>query len=270
MDCTPVRWRNIANGAENVRRQRTNQSVAPLRNVAAVVALVDRLHNRSPNLPGIGVFYGPSGFGKTTAGIFATNKFNAVTVQVKSAWTRKKLCEAILAEMCRKPASTIGDMLDQISEHLAVSDRPLIIDEADFLVDRKMIEIVYDMYEGSQAPLVLIGEEMLPQKLRQWERVHGRILDWVPAEEANAADLKQLAKIYCAGVEIDEALRVQLLRASSGSIRRISVNLDLLREHAQRLGRREIGVQDWKGREFFTGTAPQVRRFGDTQIRSVG
>ena len=32
------------------------------------------------------------------------------------------------------------------------------------------------------AAIVLIGEELLPQKLQAWERFHGRILDWVAAE----------------------------------------------------------------------------------------
>ena len=42
-------------------------SIAPLRNVAALISLVERVQDRSMGLPGMAVFYGPSGWGKTTA-----------------------------------------------------------------------------------------------------------------------------------------------------------------------------------------------------------
>ncbi|MFA8441568.1 MAG: AAA family ATPase, partial [Yoonia sp.] len=105
-------------------------TVAPLRNVAALVELIDRVQNRAFNLPGMATFYGPSGFGKTFSCIHATNKFQAVSVQVKSTWTKKKLCQDILTEMGLPHATTVSDMVDDISQYLAVHDRPLLIDEA--------------------------------------------------------------------------------------------------------------------------------------------
>ena len=39
-----------------------------------------------------------------------------------------------------------------------------------------LIEIVRDFHEGSGAPVVPTGEELLPQKLKQWKRIHGRML----------------------------------------------------------------------------------------------
>lgn len=236
-------------------------SVAPLRNVTALVALIDRVQGRSPSLPGMAVFYGPSGFGKTTAAVYAGNKFQAYTVQVKSCWTKKTLCRAIATEMGLDPARTVADMVDQIAEHLALTDRPLLIDEADHLVAHKMIEIVRDIYEGSQSPVILIGEETLPQKLRQWERVHGRILSWVVAEPGDISDVHHLARIYARGVEIDGALCDQLLAGSRRSIRRICVNLDQVAEFARTHGLDRVGIDEWGKRGFFDGQAPAPRRF---------
>ena len=51
-----------------------------------------------------------------------------------------------------------------------------MIDEADYLVSRHMIEVIRDIYESSRATIILIGEEMLPQSLTRWERVHNRML----------------------------------------------------------------------------------------------
>lgn len=236
-------------------------SVAPLRNVAALVALVDRVKNRTFSLPGMAVFYGRSGDGKTTAAVYAGNKFQAITVQVKSVWTKKALCEAILLEMGLTPARTISAMVDQIAEYLAMTDKPLLIDEADHLVSRKMIEVVRDIYEGSQAPVILIGEELLPQKLQEWERVHGRILSWVPTVPANLGDVDHLAAIYAPGVEMDDAFKKRLLDGSRQSIRRICVNLDQVAEFARVHDLARVTAADWGDRTFFTGTAPAPRRF---------
>jgi hypothetical protein len=159
-----------------------------------------------------------------------------------------------------RPSRTIADMGDQISQHLAVTGVPLLIDEADHLVARRMIELVRDIYEGSQAPVILIGEELLPQKLLQWERVHGRMLDWVAAEPATMDDVDKLAPIYAPGLRIETPLGAAILKHSNKSIRRISVNIAKVAEWAQMAGRDQMGLDDFDPRQFFTGDAPTPRR----------
>jgi chromosomal replication initiation ATPase DnaA len=237
-----------------------NNSVAPLRNVVALVELIDRVNHRGPGLPGLGVFYGWSGYGKTTAAIYAANRFRAYQVEVKSVWTKKKLCTEILRDMGVIPTKTISDMVDQIATELARNDRPLIIDEIDHLVDRNMIEIVRDIHESSGATIILIGEEQLPRKLMRWERVHGRILDWVAAEEGQIDDVGYLADIYCPGITIDDDLIALILEDSHRSIRRISINLERVKEFAMTRSMKSLTRKDWGDRPLFTGQAPTPRR----------
>lgn len=240
--------------------KRLYNSVAPLRNVAALVTLVEKVRSRAIGLPGMAVFYGPSGYGKTTASVYAANRFQAYSVQVKSAWKQRLFCEAILHEMGLKPRGTIGHMVQQISEHLARTDAPLLIDEVDFLVTQRSIEIVRDIYEGSGAPVILIGEELLPQKLREWERVHGRILDWVAAEPGSIDDVQHLAPIYAAGVDVGDDLAAAILAKSGGSIRRICVSLANAAEFALVRGLSRLGARDLPEKNLFTGEAPRPRR----------
>lgn len=245
-------------------------SVAPLKNVSALVALIDRVQKRPHGFPGLACYYGPSGFGKSTAGIYGANRFDAHIVQVKSVWTARKFCEAILTDLSIKPQRTIADMVDQISEDLAKSGRPLLIDEADFLVQRKMVEIVRDIYESSGAAIVLIGEELLPQKLQAWERFHGRILDWVAAEPGSLEDVNHLARIYCPGVALADDLRQHLLHQSARSIRRICINLSRVHEAAQVRGLDHVDLKAWGKADFFSGTAPDPRRdLGALRTRRV-
>lgn len=246
-------------------------SIAPLRNVAALNTLIERLITRGGesgvDLPGMATFYGPSGDGKSTAGIYVRNRFDAVLVQCKSTWTKASLCRAVLTEMGLPVTGTIDAMAERITEALAVTDRCLIVDEADFLVQRRMIEVLRDIYEGSKAPVILIGEEGMPQKLRAWERIHGRMLDWVATQPAELADVRHLAKIYAPGVEIDAPMMERVLAESRLSIRRICVNLDSILQFARRQGLARVGIEDWGRRALFTGEAPEprgrvVRRIG--------
>ena len=235
-------------------------SVAPLRNVSALVSLIEQVNGRQFGLPGLATFYGPSGFGKTTAATYAANQFDAYQVQMKSCWTGRKLCQEVLKEMGIGPAKTIADMVDQIAQELSCSNRTLLIDEADYLVARNMIEIVRDIYESSGSPVILIGEEQLPQKLQKWERIHGRMLDWVAAQPAYAADVDHLAKIYCPDISLDPAFKDHLLRASHHSIRRVCVNLSNVRKLAVTKGLSAVDMGIWGKRDFFATSAPAPRR----------
>ena len=171
--------------------------IANINNLSLVSVAMERLVNRQDGLPGLGVLYGPSGFGKTTATVAVANETRAYYVQLRSAWSKKTLLEKICFEMGLPPARTAAGCLDVICEQLAASQRPLILDEADYLVTHKgLVELVRDIYEGSQAPLMLVGEEMLPTKLKKFERFHGRVLAWVPAQPVDLADAEELAKVY--------------------------------------------------------------------------
>ena len=77
----------------------TPPTLAPLRNVAALIGLVDRVINRDLGLPGMATFHGPSGWGKTSAVTIAANEFQAYSVQMKSVWNQTFLCRQILFEL---------------------------------------------------------------------------------------------------------------------------------------------------------------------------
>lgn len=233
-------------------------TIAPLKNVTLLGELLDRVIDRARGLPGMATFHGPSGFGKSFAALYNVNKYRAHYVQVRSVWTRKKLCQAILAEMGIQAAPTIADMMDQIGQELSLSRRPLIIDEADFLVQKGMVEVLRDIFETSHSAIILIGEENLPASLKRWERVHGRMLDWVAAQPATLADAEHLAKLYCRGIKIAEELLKRLHEASGASIRRICVNLDRMREEAVGKGLKTLSSDDFSG-QFFTGHPPARR-----------
>lgn len=242
----------------------SNPGIAQIRNISQCYEAVKRTMERNPLLPGISAFYGPSGFGKSTAANYVATKTNAFYVQVKSTYTKKAFLQALLREMSIPYPATLSEMMELATSELGKSGRPLIIDEFDHLVQGNKVEIIRDLYEGSQGTFLIIGEEMLARKLEKWERFHGRILNWVPALPADINDVKLLTSIYAPKLEVDESVLEQLLAQVRGSTRRVSTNLEMLNEKALEAGTPHITKQVLKELlldGFVTGESPKPRSF---------
>lgn len=234
--------------------------VANIANLDLVEVAAEKLMSRVDGLPGIGVMYGEAGRGKTFACTSLANRSRGYYVQMRSAWSRKTLLEKILFEMGIKPAGTIPHLLDQVCEQLAASRRPLIVDEFDFCLRTDgLIELVRDIYEGSQATLLLVGEETIPQKLKRWERFHSRVMAWIPALPVSVADARMLAPIYCPQIEIADDLLDQVVGVANGSVRRVCVNLTRIHEEALLQGESTMTLSGWADRDLYTGDAPKRR-----------
>lgn len=234
------------------------KTIAKIANLALVSVAMEKLVQRQDGLPGLGVYYGPSGYGKTTTIVAVANKTRAYYVQMRSAWSKKVLLEKICFELGVGAGRTLSASLDVIVEHLAVSQRPLIIDEADYALQKAgMVELLRDIYEGSQSPLMLVGEERLPDKIKRYERFHGRVLSWVPAQPVSKDDAKLLAEIYAPQLAISDAVMDKLLKMAHGSVRRVTVNLVNIAEDAQTRGVDTVDLPDLKGLHLYQGEAPK-------------
>tara|TARA_R110002020_G_scaffold10801_22_gene41066 strand:+ start:125 stop:865 length:741 start_codon:yes stop_codon:yes gene_type:complete len=236
----------------------TTPTIAVLKNVTAAMVLLETLKARPTGLPGLGVMSGPSGFGKTIACQYAQNELGAIYVEARNYWSRKTFCEQLLIELgVNRPRGTIAQLMNEIIAIIGNDpDRPLIIDEADVLVDIKAIELVRDLYETTQVPILLVGEELLPQKLAAFERVHNRVLDWVLAEPCDAEDTVALAAIICPGLSLSRDLLEQVRQQAEGRARRIVVTLHEIAQFALREGTSSLDARSYGGR-LFTGAAPR-------------
>lgn len=231
---------------------------AQIHNLELVRTASERLVGRTAGLPGLAALYGPAGYGKTTAAGAVANENRSYFVQIRSAWSRKALLEKVLIEMSIKASGTISDMLDQVAAQLAASGRMLILDEFDYAARSDgMIELVRDIYEASQATILLLGEEMLPQKLKKHERFHSRVLSWIPAQPVSIDDAALLAPIYAPDVGVAEDLLAHIVKFSGGSVRRVCVNLSNVSDAAATEGWDRAGLREWGDRQLYTGEAPR-------------
>lgn len=236
---------------------------AEIKNLKLVSVAMQRLTHRADNLPALGVLYGASGYGKTTATIAYANANQAYFLRLGSTWTKKTTLEKICFELGIEPAKNSAACVDLICSHLAAEQRPLILDEADYLVNKAgMVELVRDIYEGSQTPILLVGEEHLPNKLKKFERFHGRVMTWIPAQPVGLEDAQTLAKVYAPHITIADDLLEKLVELAHGSVRRVVVNLNNLAEAADLNGLAQLDLSSLKklaGFEFYTGEIPKRR-----------
>tara|TARA_B110000211_G_scaffold15953_1_gene16664 strand:+ start:4809 stop:5528 length:720 start_codon:yes stop_codon:yes gene_type:complete len=232
---------------------------AGITNVVLCNQALSRTIDRAHTLPGLLVWFGYSGLGKTMSAVNASIKNKGFYVQCKSTQTRKSFLESILKEMGIAPAKNLSDMTDQICVELMQSHRPLIIDEADYLVDKNKIMMVMDIYEGSQAAIMLVGEEKLPAKLSVYEKIHNRVLDWVAAQPCEAADVEALARMFAPSIKIEPEVLEGLNIATKGVARRIVTDLNRMVNFARDEGIDEITVTNYT-LPFTTGQAPRGRK----------
>lgn len=236
-------------------------TVAPLKNVAAAYAVAQRIIDRPAGVDGLGLFYGPSGYGKSKASTYVQNKTGALYLEVFDFWTKRTFCESLLAELgIEKPKGTIAGMMLQALRLLQDDpNRLMIIDEADKLVDKGMIELVRDIYKGARIPVLLVGEEALPQKLARYERCENRVTAYGMANPSDIEDARALAAIYHRQMRFGDDLLAEVVNKTRGNASRIVTSLAEIAQHARASNLAQIGLADYDG-PFFTGQAPRRAR----------
>lgn len=228
-----------------------------VKNVARLADAGEALIRRAPGMPGMGLVHGETGYGKTTAVTWYSNRCNAAYVRAMATWTPASMFGSILRELGKQPRGSCAAMMEEIVEALALSNRPVFIDEADYLVDSKrMTESLRDIHDLATVPVVLIGMAGIDQRLAHRKQLTGRVMQDVHFEPADAEDAALLARELCE-VRVKADLLADLVKHVGGSVRLVVVGLARIEEYARRKGLEAIGSADWGRRAFFTGEAPK-------------
>lgn len=233
--------------------------IVPLTNVGLLSAALDRAMKRPIGLPGLVVMYGASGLGKSVAAASNANQHRAYYVECRDTWTKKAFLLAILREMAIAPARTLSEMVDQVAEQLSRSGRPLMVDDVQYLLDKAVANVLTDIYNASQGTIVLIGEEGVAASLARMERLHNRVLEWVPAQQATLADVKKLATASYPNLQMADDLLADLTKTVKGCLRRVAVNLYRVSSEISAANQTTVDLASWGNRPWYTGIAP-VRR----------
>lgn len=221
------------------------QVIAQTKNLSNLAEVGQALSTRTPDLPGIGMIWGPSGLGKTTAAVWFRDRTDAVYVRAQSLWTPSGMLSAICRELDVMPAARCSLMLDTIVERLATTQRPLIVDEADYLLrSGRLLDTLRDLHDVSSAPVIVIGMADFRRRVASKEQFAGRIAQTVEFRPADLDDVRVTAEACCE-VELADDLLERITRETQGSMRRVKVALSVVERWADRRGCGRVGLAEW-------------------------
>ena len=212
------------------------QVIAQTKNLHNLAEVGQALSTRTPDLPGIGMIWGPSGLGKTTAAVWFRRPDGCGLRARAVALDAVGGCSRHLPELDVLPAARCALMLDTIVERLATTQRPLIVDEADYLLrSGRLLDTLRDLHDVSSAPVIVIGMADFRRRVASKEQFAGRIAQTVEFRPADLADVRTTAEACCE-VELDDDLLERITRETQGSMRRVKVALSVIERWADRRG----------------------------------
>jgi len=240
--------------------------IIPVKNVSRLKAAGDALITRAPGMPGLGMIWGATGYGKSTAAAWHVNQVHGVYVRALAQWSPRVMLTAIARELdCDARGMNNGELVELVVRRLAETGRPLYVDEADYVIERRMLtDTLRDIHDLSSTPIILIGMHGIERRIRANPQYTGRIAQWVAFEGLDLEDARLLADGLCE-VGVDDDLLAALHQAASpqgqpdagAEIRRLVVGLGQIEHLARLRGRDHMRLADWpRERSFFLGAAP--------------
>lgn len=228
-------------------------AIAKTQNVlAAFDAYQNIVQAAREGTPAMGMFSGKAGLGKTTAGSWLFVHADGVLVRCLKADTLGTFLERLALELGLETRQRRADMLNFIVKELALNDRPLFIDEADYLAEKtEVLETIRDIYDLANVPIILIGYEHLPKKVKRLPQLLSRISQHVQFQPADFGDIQIMANSLVEDVKIAPCLLQELLTRSKGNFRRLTVGLVTIEKFSKANNLQNITSEQWAARPFF-------------------
>ncbi|MGF1689320.1 ATP-binding protein [Photobacterium japonica] len=226
--------------------------IAPVKNVSATQIAFSTLFQRALGVPGMALVHGPSGFGKTTTTTYLYNQVNGIYVSARAHDTTSSLTSRIVEELGAQPKYRISKNVDYIIEQMSMYERPLFIDEADYLMnDTRMLDTIRDLYDGTETPVILIGMDQIARRISAHKQFYNRISEWVEFKPADLEDVQIMADYLLEdGIKAEPELLDHLRQSTNGEMRRITIGLTKIEALALANDLELITLDDWGDQPF--------------------
>ena len=146
---------------------------------------------------GMMLAFGPPGTGKTETGMWYAARNDVPYIRAKDITSRRSLLSNIVAELGEAPAFRSDTLFDQAVEQLFDRPRPLLVDEVDYLMRGGMVEVLRDLNDITNIPIVLMGMEHADKKLKRFRHLFDRISAVVKFNIFDEKEIVNLADQIC-------------------------------------------------------------------------
>lgn len=167
------------------------------KNVQRYMTGIETLQTPIRGRIGLMLAYGPPGTGKTEAGMWYAAQNDVPYIRAKDISSRRSLLSNIVAELGEAPSFRSDALFDQAVEQLIERPRVILIDEIDYLMRGGMVEILRDINDITNAPIVLMGMEHADKKLKRFRHLYDRITAVVRFDLFDQGEIGSLAAQIC-------------------------------------------------------------------------
>ena len=226
---------------------RYRDPVVATRNAAEFSVLLQRLTDMPMTRDRMGAFYGEPGLGKTKAAAFVAGEYRTRYVTCGLLTTARSMLTDILSDLGEPDArGTNIDLLKAAVQKLAYDpQRPLIVDEAHYVADKRFVDVLRHLHDLARVPIVLIGEKSLMRRLEKFPMVRSRIGRLaVEALPTDLSDLRLMAEDHFPGLQISDELAQDVLASANFTARDVVSRLGELNERALLLGKERLDLDD--------------------------
>lgn len=198
--------------------------IAPVKNVRALHEASTRLLAAQGSDERMALIYGKPGLGKSVSAAWLANQQKrAAIIRCRAIYTAAGLLEDLCAALGVPQHNSNKKTVDRIVTRLGETETALFVDEADYLVrKRDLIETLRDIHDAAFVPVVLIGEDKMPEKIAHIDRLADRMVERVHFVPLELEDAQLIADKLCE-VTIKPDL-VELLNRETRGVARLYKN----------------------------------------------
>lgn len=141
------------------------------------------------------VVTGQAGFGKSRTGLWWSAQARAVLMSVSPLATPSWLLRDLVRELGDTPKRSSYDLKDQAMGLLAAEPRPIVIDEFEHALHGGAVALdaMREIADFCEVPLILLGREGTPEKLRRHRQIWRRIGGVAEFQAISVGDIRLLA-----------------------------------------------------------------------------